>query len=287
MPVTAANTNADGTVSVEVEVQLPNSKFIPFSSMNVEHITSHIVESVKGVGTHTLTVRAPTTDYVDNVLRFAQSTGTPSIRYRLGVGLPGQKTFLPWQNYFLTNFGATIEGVGDAAGHFITMTLKDSLFTISRSTKVDSHRGVLSDIIDRIASNNSMTENVIEPTVGDGLWIQNFMDDESFIRTRLIRRAVNAKGRGNYNFYIQDNAIHFHTPDYQAQLKELVYYQTNNVSLTQMDETQNLIAYGASNVRMIVFDPYTASASEIAADPEKALRLGNVITPLENVPVRT
>src|SRR5690242_2722086 len=175
MPVTAANTNAEGTVSVEVEVQLPNSKFIPFSSMNIEHVTSHIVESVSGISTHTMTVRAPTTDYVDNVLRFAQSEGTPRVRYRLGVGLPGQKTFLPWQNYILTNFGATIEGVGDAAGHFTTITLKDTLFTISRGTKVASHRGTLSDIISQIATSNSITSSVIEPTVGDGLWIQNFM----------------------------------------------------------------------------------------------------------------
>ena len=283
MPITAANTNLEGRATVQVELKLPNNKFLPFNDVNIVHVSSTISESVKGVSTHQLVVRAPTTDYVDNIIRFVQSQGSPRVRYRIGVGLPGNMTFLPWQEHIIADFSAAIEGVGPTAGHFIRMALKDILFTMSRSTKVLAHRGPVSGIIERIASDNGITDTVIEPTVGDGLWVQNFADDEDFIRKRMIQRAINSKGRGSYNFYVQDNVLHFHSPDYQAQLKELVYYQTNNIGLTQLDESQHMLEFGASNVRVVTFDPYTATMAEISSDPSKALRLGNIITPLTNV----
>lgn len=266
-----------------MELKLPNNKFLPFNDVSVVHVISTITESVKGISTHELIVRAPTTDYVDSIIRFVQSLGTPRVRYRIGVGLPGNMSFLPWQEHIITDISAAIEGVGPTAGHFIRMNLKDILFTMSRTTKVAARRGAVSSIVQQIASENGIVDAVIEPTVGDGLWIQNFNDDEDFVRKRMVQRAINNKGRGCYNFYVRDNVLHFHSPDYQAQLKELVYYQTNNIGLTQLDESQNMLEFGASNVRVVTFDPYTATMTELPSDPAKALRLGNVITPLTNV----
>lgn len=284
MPIPAANANLEGRATVQVELKLPNNKFLPFNDVSVTHVSSTIVETVKGMSSHQLVVRAPTTDYMDSIIRFVQSQGNPRVRYRIGVGLPGGMNFLPWQEHIIADISAAIEGVGPTAGHFIRMSLKDILFTMSRTTKVAARRGPVSGIVQQIASDNSITDTVVEPTVGDGLWIQSFVDDEDFIRKRMIQRAINSKGRGSYNFYVQDNTLHFHSPDYQAQLKELVYYQTNNIGLTQLDETQNMIEYGASAVRVITFDPYTGTMSELSSDPTKALRLGNVITPLTLVP---
>lgn len=284
MPVTAANTVLEGRATVQVELELPNKKFLPFNDISVVHVVSTIHESIRSGSSHELVVRAPTTDYVDSIIRFLQSQGSPRVRYRIGVGLPGAMNFLPWQEHILSDFSAVLEGVGHTAGHFIRMFLKDILFTMSRTTKVAARRGKISDIINQVATANSITDSIIEPTVGEGLWIQAFVDDEDFVRKRMVQRAINDKGRGNYNFYVQDNVLHFHSPDYQAQLKQLVYYQTGNIKLTQLDESQNMLEFGASSVRMVVYDPYTAKAAELASDPQKALRLGNVITPLTNVP---
>lgn len=284
MSVTAANTNVEGDVSVEVELKLPNNKFIPFNQINIVHVSSAITEDVKGVSCHELIVRAPTTDYVDSIIRSLQSLGTPMVRYRIGVGLPGQMSYLPWQDQIITDFSAVLEGVGETAGHFVRLELKDILFTMSRSTKTAARRGKISDIIKQIATENSLSDTIIEPTVGDGIWIQNFLDDADFIRNRMVQRAINVKGRGCYNFYVQDNVLHFHSPDYQAQLKELVFYAANNIGLTQLDESQHMLEYGASGVHVVAYDPYTATMGEIASDPTKALRFGNVITPLTNVP---
>lgn len=283
MATTAANANTDGCTTVQVELGVPNSSFLPLDQINTTHVSSSIVESVKGISTHQLVLRSPTTDYVDTILRAVQSQGTPMVRYRIGVGVSGQTVFLPWQQQVITDITATIEGMGTTAGHFVRMSLKDILFTISRSTKVAAWRGTVSDIVEQIAVNNDISDTVVEPTVGEGLWIQSYVDDEDFIRKRMLHRAINAKGRGCYSFYVQDNVLHFHSPDYQAQLKQLVYYQANNLLLQQLDESQNMLEFGASGVRVIVYDPYTGMMGESVSDPAKALRLGNVITPLSQV----
>jgi hypothetical protein len=273
----SANANFEGRAIVEVELVLPNGKIIPFSQINISHISSSLRESIKKTSDHILTVRSPTIDYVDTLLRYAQSQGTPLINFRIGIGFPSQIIFLPWQQYTMTHFVAAHEGLGESAGHFVTITLKDALYNISRNTSVAAYRGLISDIVNRIIIEDGISDAVVEPTVGEGLWVQNFVDDEDFIRNRLMMRAVNDKGRGNYNFYVQDNIVHFHSPDYQAQLKQLVYYQANTMKLSQLDESQNMLELGEANVRVIAYDPYTATASEIISDPTRALRLGNVI----------
>lgn len=282
MAVQSANTNLEGRTIVEIELKLPN-KVIPFSKVNITHVKSTITENIKQPSSHEMFVRAPSTDYVDNLIRYAQSKGTPKLRYRIGVGMPGQTAFLPWQDQILTDFSAAIEGVGVTAGHFVRLELSDYLFTMSRPTKVVARRGKISDIVKKIAQENGISNMVVEDTVGEGMWIQSFLDDVDFVRSRLVPRAVNAKGRGNFNFYVQDNVLHFHSPDYQAALKELVYYQTNNVALTQIDESQHGLETGASGVRLIVYDPYSAQMKEVAADPTKVLKLGNVMHQLSRV----
>lgn len=279
----SGNTNLEGRTVVEIELRLPNSKIIPFSKINVVHSKSIITEGLKMPSQHELWVQAPTTDYVDGLIRFAQSQGTPKIRYRIGVGLPGQMAYLPWQDSIITSLGAAIDGVGKSAGHFVRLSLSDYLFTVTRRTKVVTRKGKISAIVAQIAEENGIANTVIEETVGEGMWIQSFVDDFDFILHRMVPRAINAKGRGNYSIYVQDNTLHFHSPDYHAALKELVYYQTNNIGLTQLDESQNLLEAGASGVRLVVYDPYTGQMKEIASDPAKALKLGNVMHSLANV----
>jgi hypothetical protein len=280
---TAANKNVEGRSVVEVELRLPNNKIIPFGPLNIVHVSSNVIESIKRSATHQLVLDSPTTDYVDSVIRFAQSQGTPKIRYRLGIGVAGKTAYLPWQEHLIVSFGAALQGMGTAAGHFVRFSLAGPLFTMSRATKVVARRGKISDIVKAIAQENGFTDFVIEPTVGEGSWIQSFVDDVDFIRKRMIPRAINDKGRGNFNFYSQDNVLHFHSPDYQAAIKDLVYYQSSNISLTQLDDSQSYLEAGASGVRLVVYDPYTAQIKEVESDPTKALRLGNVMHQLPNI----
>lgn len=283
MPDGSTKLKEEGQTFVEVELRLPNNKIIPFSQVNIAHVRSDIVESLTAGSTHRLTVRALTTDCVDNLIRFAQSQGTPRIRYRVGIGVPGNQTFLPWQEFILWRVGASLEGIGQSAGHFTVLELCDPLRTLSRATRTASRRGKISDIIARIAKGNGFNTTVIEPTVGDGKWIQSFEDDTSFIRDRLVKRAVNSSGRGAYNFYVQDNVLHFHTPDYHASVKDLVYYDSGKMSITQLDESQDALEIGASGVVITSYDPYTSEIKEVASDATKVLRFGNVIHGLDKV----
>src|SRR6516162_1377725 len=118
MATKSTNPNQDGRSTIQLELRLPNNKIIPFTAMNLEHISSTMAESLKQHGTHNLVVRAPSTEFVDNIVRFAQSKGTPRIRFRLGLGLPGQAAFLPWQEYLIVDFSASLEGLGKSAGHY-------------------------------------------------------------------------------------------------------------------------------------------------------------------------
>jgi hypothetical protein len=283
VPNLAANSTVEGRAIVEAELRLPNSKIVPFNRANLVHVRSTITESIKKPSEHELVFRAPSTDYVDNIIRHAQSLGTPKLRYRVGIGLPGNMVFLPWQDQIISDFTAILEGVGTTAGHYCRMSLGDHLVTIARKARVTSRRGRISRIVEQLARENGLNSLIIEDTEGEGMWIQSFESDFDFIRHRLLPRAVNGKGRGNYSLYIRDNTLHFHSPDYHAELKELIYYQANTVGLTQMDESQAQLEHGASGAVLVVYDPYTAQSKEVLSDPAKALRLGNTMHKLSNV----
>lgn len=283
MADTSANINLEGNAVVEVELLMPNNKIIAFNEINTTHVRSKISESIKGINEHELVVRSPTTDFIDSLVRFDQSQGTPLLRFRLGVGTPGKMTYLPWHTHIIVDFNAAIEGVGKTAGHFCRITTRSKLFTMSRQTKVKARSGYISDIVQEIATENGFTDMVIEPTLSQGTWIQNFIDDYDFVRSRMVPRAVNAKGRGSYSFYTQDGVLHFHSPDYQAALKTYDYFSPNDISLCQMDDSQRQIEAGASGVRVVNYNPLTGQTAEIASDVAKALRFGNTVNLLSNL----
>lgn len=269
------NPSVEGPSHVELELRLPNSKIIPLDKINIVHVTSTIKESLFSSSEHVFTIKSPTMDFVDNLLRYAFAEGTPKLRYRLGIGVPGNTFYLPWQEHIITSYGASLEGIGLSTGHYTQITTNDHLFTMSRVNKVATRRGKISDIVATMAQQQGLTHTVIEPTQGEALYIQSYMDDVDFIRQRLIPRAVNAKGRGNYHLCLQDNVLHFHSPDYQATIKELLYYQGSSMSLTQLDHSEHHLEMGASGASVIGYDPYTGEIKEVPSDPTQALRLGN------------
>jgi hypothetical protein len=175
-------------------------------------------------------------------------------------------------------------GAGPEAGHEITLVTSDALSIVNRVARVAAHRGTISRIVRAIAERNHISDTVIEDTVGEGVWYQSFQGDEEFVRSRLVARARSKLGRGNYFLYMRDNALHFHTLDYHAQIKAFNYYagpRSANLALT--DLSQMKMDVGASGVRVATHDPYTGLAKEFKSDPDKALRLGNTIPRLDKV----
>jgi hypothetical protein len=274
MPNPSSN---NGQAIVEYELLVPNSRPVILTPGIVNHEHSALVETVYGLCAYSHRLRTLNTDFADVQMKEAMAAGTPRIRFRLGYGTPESMFWLPWQEHIVTFFSAILESVGDQAGHTIEMQTQDLQVLMARSTRFESRKGTISKIVQEIASAYEFGENVIETTTGEGLYVQSAMDDAEFIRKRMIRRARNDKGRGNYLFYFKDNALHFHSPDYQGELHTVSYFQSNGAALTQVDHSQKLLDRGVGGTSVLAYDPYSGQTSVAASEPAHALRLADSI----------
>jgi hypothetical protein len=271
------NSTNNGQAVVEYALLVPNSRPLNLSNGVVSHEESLLVETIYGLCVYNHRIRTLSTDFVDNQLKAAMAAGTPRIRFRLGFGIPDSMFWLPWQEHVVTKFSASLDGLGEQAHHLIELETRDLQFLMGRGSRVASRKGSVSAIVSGIADFYGFSENVIEQTKGDGLYVQSFMDDAEFVRTRMIRRARNDKGRGNFLFYFKDNSLHFHSPDYQADLHQVIYFQSNGAALTQIDQSQVLIDKGIAGTTVIAYDPYSGATKVIQNDPAKALKLADSI----------
>lgn len=221
-------------------------------------------------------------DVVDKTIKSVMLDGNPYVRWRIGFVTDQQDLWMPWQNHQIVHCSATVRGIGDSSGHMFEMSTANRLYTANRQTKIVARKGKISDMVQAIASEMGV-EAVVEPTMGTYSYIQVNESDVEFINRRLIHRAVNDKGRGQYMLYIRDNVLHFHTPDYQSTIKEFIYYDTPFKGMVQTDRSQQLWDMGVSGTRLIAYDPYTGQTTEVLNDPEKYLRLADGIYRLDKV----
>lgn len=277
-------TNVEGSAHTEYELVVPDSEPLAFAPGAITASSNLLFESVYQNSRYIHKFTTQSVDYVNKFLRKASFSGIPQLRFRFGIGQAGQIAWQPWQLHRITNPAAVPEGVGRTAGHFLELTTEDGIYALGLTTKILARRGTVSSIVQQIASENQIRDVVIEPTVGELAMIQASLDDASFVRRRLIRRATNSKGRGNYLFYMRDGVLHFHTPDYQGQAYELEYYRANGASITQNDNSQMMIEHGAAGVFVITYNPLTGETREVVAAPDRALRFANVIPDYSTVP---
>ena len=272
----------DGQAVVNFELTLPQQPVLPLTPALVTYVESHLMEDVYGKKEYRHTFSTLLPDFVNDVLRTAMTSGTPAFRFRLGLGQPRQTIWLPWQNHYIVHYGAILQGISKAGGHRLEITTSDALYIISRAKKTIARKGSISSMIQTIAAENNL-DVVVEPTNGEYLYIQSYEDDASFITQRLLRRAINAKGRGNYVFFILDNVLHFHSPDYQTSVKELQYFQQPGGQLIQLDRSQQLWKEGVSGTHLVVYDPLTGETKDILNDPNKSLRFAKGLYQLNSV----
>ena len=236
-------------------------------------------ESTDGLCCHKYVLRCATRQYVDSLLKTIFSSGNPTVQARLGLGNPaGQMDWLPWQNHIALSYHSVKQGAGSGTGWLLSLTSCDQLSSIARFKKTISRKGTVSQIVQAVAQEYRL-QSVVEDTAPGTPWlyIQSNESDVEFVRTRMIPRAANAKGHGNYKFFCKDNALHFHTLDYQASLKQFHYVGSETTKLTQADNSQETAQEGASGVRVLTHDPYTGTPSEVLSDPESVLKLSTSI----------
>lgn len=277
--------NVDGLAMVEAEIRLPTTnQLVPvFTAENIFH-SATITENATGFSEWMLNCQTTNRNFVDTLVRNSTAGGTPHIRLRYGFGTAGGSiSWNAWTEYLIRSDVSKIVGLGGGAGYMATLSCVDRLSEIQRISKTVPRKGKISDIVKTIADSYGLPA-VIEPTKYEGLWIQSFVNDYDFILFRMMPRAINDKGRGNYKFFLKDEVLHFHTPDYQTDLKEFNYHASSGVSLRHVDATQNRLSAGSAGTRMIIHDPYSGIHQELESNASLALRLGNTLPDVDSIP---
>jgi len=267
---------AEGSAIIEAHVRVPDTnELIPFFTPDVVFIGAKIVETVSGFMNWEITVETTGRNFVDNFLKNASAGATPRIRVRLGIGsVTSDVVWLPWQELIVRQPVSKILGLGTTAGYQSLIVASDLTWEINRINRVLSRKGTISSIVQNIADFYGVPA-VVEPTKYEGIWLQSFISDYKFIRWRMMSRALNDKGRGNFKFFMRDNVLHFHTMDYQTDIKEFSYFLSPGTSLVLTDVSQEALEHGAGGVRYVAHDPYSGISQEFLEDRSKALVLGN------------
>jgi hypothetical protein len=273
-----------GQAVVNIGLRLEGSpEIIPLTAgeMVVEH--SVISSKVNSPTTFDHHMRAKPSAYIDRVLKALMESGTPRVQVKLGVVSGSRQFYLAAQEHLVVNYSAipAVEG-----GHTINLHTADRLWELSRAdNKVKAHRGPISAIVKAIAAEAKL-DSIVEPTQANGgeLYIQSHQDDVEFIVNRLIPRAINEHGRGNYHLFIKDNVLHFHSPDYQADIRRLSYFSPSPATMLVLaDQSQPAIAHGAAGVVALAYDPYVGDAKTISSDSTRTLNFARVTPLLKSV----
>jgi hypothetical protein len=274
-----------GQAVVEYELVVPNNRTLVLSNGIFNHVSTTTIESIYGVCEYKHRVLTTTVDFADKLLKQAMASGTPRLRFRFGVGTPDKMFWLPWQEHVIVGWSGVLESAGDQAGHALDIVTQDYLYLLGRGNIAQAHRGSISTILRTMGNDHGFVAQVIEDTVGEGIYIQTpGCYDVDFVRNRLIPRALNRRNRGNYAFYFKDNAMHFHSPDFQAEVHDVLYYQANSASVVFRDQSQEMLPYGVANTVVVAYNPYTGETKTLQSRSQNALKMASSIYNLAAVP---
>jgi hypothetical protein len=273
-----------GQAVIEYELIVPGKKPVALGPSSVVHMESTVEDTVYGRSLYRHRLRTLSTDFVDLHVKQAMASSNPRMRFRLGVGVPDSTFFLPWQEHVIVHYSAVLESLNEQAGHTVEFETMDFMYLLTRGNLTLARKGTIGKIVTDMAEEFGLKQLVIEPTTGIGAYVQSFQDSAHFIRKRMVARARNDKGRGNYLFYFKDGSLHFHSPDYQAQIHNVLYYQANAAGLVQVDNSQRLLDDGNASTLMTVYDPYTAKTVVAGNDATKALKCADSIYSLDSIP---
>lgn len=271
--LTSRQINGEAVVELGYLPQTSSAGLIKLTAQQALVSSATLTDVINRPAQSELTIRTKTPDYIDKLLKGLMVTGNPRIAIRLGIVSGSSRVYLPWQNHSVVNYHA----IPYQDGHVFKMVTNDGLYAIQQIQRIRSKRGKISEIVRSMAQNNGVEFLIEETSDEESLYIQSYQDDVEFITTRLLPRAINRSGRGNYRFFVQDNVWHFHTPDYQAAIRNLSYFApSSSIELKMLDRSQEMTLSGAAGVDITSFDPYTGKSAVFSNDPTKTLNHSKV-----------
>jgi hypothetical protein len=241
-----------------------NNKISPIAGLTVFY--GEILETVNSHVSSTILVQAESPEFIEKNIRSAMDTANPVIYIRLGVN--------PWQEHHIVELVS--DPNGPSLGHEVKLITRDLMWKLQRKPRTTSRKGNISEIVEAIAAEHGLKTSVEQTSKGGAVYIQSFETDYEFVVRRLLPRAVNERGTGNYRFFIKDGVLHFHTPDYLPTVKNYSYYGSGSgFSLSYFDNSQSHILNGAGGVKVVSYDPYDGSIKEFLSAPEKSIKYAN------------
>lgn len=272
-----------GTAQVDYRLTLPDSTYLTFDPTKVSFNEAQVLDNINGQSsaTHVLVTSDP--NFLA-ALKSAMVGADPILNFRVGFGTAQNMFWLPWQQHLITDSYAKFESMGKGAGHLIIIHSENNFARISRSTRVVTRKGAISDMVIAIATDAGL-DFVVEPTNGQFMLIQSFTDDTDFLFNRLVPRAVNASSIGDYLCFIKDNVLHFHTMGYQTTVGVADYYSGVGCSFIAQDLSELPAAWnnGIAGVNVIMQDPITGTSREVASNPANVYKLAQSIYNFDSV----
>ena len=268
---------------VQLEIILPSTEPVSVIDRTIQLIHSSMSNPTVGFAVYKHYLNAPSFDYVDKLLQTVMVGGTPLMRCRVGLGSDKLTTWLPWQVHTITGYKAIPLGFGVSSGHMVEITSCDILWVLDKVSRVVTRKGKISSIVQGILDGYNQ-EHIIEETDYEGFYIQSFQSDFDFIRNRMLRRSKGKRGLGNYQFFVKDGTVHYHSPDYHTDLKLLRYFSSTGKDLLKRDQGQMMLDKGVAGVRFVSYSPSTGQFKEIKTDRNRTLKLGNTIPDIERFP---
>jgi hypothetical protein len=209
------------------------------------------------------------------------------VRFRIGVNQGDVTQWRAWETHYILEAPFQAGQINaSAAGYTFRMTTVDRLYTLNLEQRLRAQQGIVSQLVEQLATDFGFAGSVVEPTRDKFSFIQSYETDWMFLAERLLPAAVNTKGMGNYQLYAQNDQLHFHTPGWQnAGLKQLPYSVPGVAAtgLVFLDRGGPALQSGAGGVRTVAYAPLTGESPTSLTTPTVALKLAKVIPSLGHV----
>lgn len=249
-----------------------------FLSQKVIHQETTLTETTRGISTATHMFQVRDSSSFKKLLNIVNAGGTPVMYFRFGY----DTMWYPVQYHFIKHVSAM--PTTTAVGETYKVETADLMYPMSIVNRTTAYKGLLSDMVNTICASNGITSTVIEPTSYSQSLVQSYMSDYDFILNRVMGRSSNKKGISGYRLYFQDRTLHFHTPSFYTDVKEIdIFSPTGIESVVQSDSSQELIKVGAAGIRSITYDPLSGIAETVDYDPTKVENYANVDNYIEGV----
>ena len=205
---------------------------------------------------------------------------------RYGVVNGGQSVYSAWEKHIIifcdqTPTTSLSPGSTGVTSYRVMITTVDMLYFLDVGDRVIVRKGSPSDIVASIAQGASL-ETDIEATQNSQYTLyQVGQTDYAFIIDRLIPRALNPRGYGDYKIFITNNKLRFATLDYNiSKIVPVVYTSalgpTFCFDFRFVDQTWKQIAKGAAGITSAVGSPLVSGKVDIATnDPNSTIRFAD------------